>query len=149
MSSFTRFDATLKVEYLLDESKNEGKDVWRVLEGFKYYLDDPTSDYAIVPHGFITDMASIPRLFWSWLPPTGQYGQAAVLHDYLCETALIQNSKEQTFYQISRKQADDILLEAMKVIGVNRFVSYVIYGAVRLWALTRQLSKKLSLSKMS
>src|SRR5437868_748210 len=37
----------------------------------------------VVPAGFVTDFASIPRAFWSGMSPHGQYSRAAVLHDYL------------------------------------------------------------------
>lgn len=33
---------------------------------------------------FLTDLASVPRLFWILLPPSGAYENAAVLHDWLC-----------------------------------------------------------------
>src|SRR5262249_18421752 len=36
-----------------------------------------------VPIGFVTDFASIPRMFWSALRPDGLYAYAAVVHDYL------------------------------------------------------------------
>ena len=35
-----------------------------------------------VPKGFATDFASIPRVFWSWLPPIGRYGVPAIVHDW-------------------------------------------------------------------
>ena len=35
------------------------------------------------PKGFVTDLASIPRVFWSALRPDGLYAYAAILHDYL------------------------------------------------------------------
>lgn len=37
-----------------------------------------------IPAGFRTDLASVPRVFWSVLPPFGDYAPAAVLHDALC-----------------------------------------------------------------
>lgn len=36
-----------------------------------------------VPRGFVTDLASVPRLFWMALPPCGNYTPAAVVHDYI------------------------------------------------------------------
>ena len=35
-----------------------------------------------VPAYFVTDFASIPRIFWSIFPTDGKYAYAAVLHDY-------------------------------------------------------------------
>src|SRR5215216_1525948 len=36
-----------------------------------------------VPEGFVTDFASIPRIFWSALRPDGLYTYPAIVHDYL------------------------------------------------------------------
>src|SRR5215217_6020711 len=36
-----------------------------------------------VPEGFVTDFASIPRVFWSALRPDGLYTYPAIVHDYL------------------------------------------------------------------
>lgn len=37
-----------------------------------------------IPDGFETDLASVPRIFWAFLPPSGVYERAAVLHDFGC-----------------------------------------------------------------
>jgi len=77
-----------------------------------------------VPIGFITDGASIPRLFWSFVgsPFTGLYRRAALIHDYLYAT---QTTK--------RSYADRIFLEAMKDLGVSWWKRRVMYLAVRGW----------------
>ena len=36
-----------------------------------------------VPAGFVTDLASVPRIFWSIFRPDGEYAHAAIIHDYL------------------------------------------------------------------
>lgn len=33
------------------------------------------------PAGMTTDLASVPTVFWAWLPPDGPYGKAAGIHD--------------------------------------------------------------------
>lgn len=73
-----------------------------------------------VPAGFKTDLASIPRFFWRVLPPVGRYDKAAVVHDYLYQ-----------FNGVTRKQADDVLLEGMRVLGVPGWQCNVIYAGVR------------------
>ncbi len=74
----------------------------------------------MVPVGFTTDFASIPRIFWIVLPKWGKYGNAAVIHDYL-------------YYdqKLTRKEADDVLLEAMGVLEVPQWQRCSIYRAVR------------------
>lgn len=74
----------------------------------------------VVPKGFVTDFASIPRLFWSALPPDGEYAYAAVVHDYLYWS--------QTR---SREEADDILKIAMEDFKVGTVKAGAIYAAVR------------------
>lgn len=74
----------------------------------------------VVPRGFVTDFASIPRAFWSGYLPTGPYQWAAVVHDYLYwEQAT------------SREEADDIFLEAMTQSGVKPADRTIIYHSVR------------------
>lgn len=73
-----------------------------------------------VPKGFVTDLASIPRIFFSALRPDGEYAYAAVVHDYLYWT--------QTR---SRDEADDILKIAMEDFKVGTVTVGAIYTAVR------------------
>jgi Protein of unknown function (DUF1353) len=82
----------------------------------------PRTGVVSVPGGFITDLASIPRLFWNILPPFGKYTEAAVIHDYLYRTHLT-----------SRAVADRTLLEGMRLCHVSRWQRVVIYVAVRLF----------------
>jgi uncharacterized protein DUF1353 len=74
-----------------------------------------------VPTGFVTDFASIPRLFWSMLRPDGEYAYAAVIHDFLYWT--------QTR---SREEADSIFLLAMKDFDIAEVTVTTIYDAVRI-----------------
>jgi hypothetical protein len=73
-----------------------------------------------VPKGFVTDFASIPRVFWSALRPDGKYAYAAVVHDYLYWTQLR-----------SRDEADDIFKMAMEDFEVGTLTSGALYQAVR------------------
>lgn len=95
-----------------------------------YFLTAPISwtpnvgqeEYAAVsvPTGFVTDLTSIPRAFWSLLRPDGEYVYAAVVHDYLYWT--------QTR---SREEADKILKFAMEDFDIHALTVGTIYGAVR------------------
>jgi uncharacterized protein DUF1353 len=75
----------------------------------------------VVPVGFVTDLASIPRAFWSALRPEGRYAYAAVVHDYLYWT--------QTR---DREEADRILKIAMEDSKVKWAIMEPVYEAVRL-----------------
>lgn len=95
---------------------------WRIHRELKYDIGDLNSgDSVIVPEGFITDFASVPRPFWLIFPPDGKYTAAAVVHDYLYHT--------QTR---TRKESDLIFLEAMEVLEVPWIKRKLMYRAVRL-----------------
>lgn len=115
MSSFT---TPLVVEPLDDGRR------WRVRESFSYYTDvaDAPEWLIVVPVGFDTDFASIPRVFWALLPPTGRYGKAAVVHDYLYRCTAW-----------PRAVCDRVFREAMEVLGVSWLTRHALYRAVRLW----------------
>ena len=74
-----------------------------------------------VPTYFVTDFASVPRLFWSALPPDGQYAYAAVVHDYLYW--------EQ---DLPRDISDDILKMLMSDFRVPSVEAFAIYNGVRI-----------------
>ncbi|EAO2871951.1 DUF1353 domain-containing protein [Salmonella enterica] len=95
---------------------------WRVHEPFAFYLSNDNSDVIEVPAGFITDLATVPRIFWIMLPPDGKYAKAAIIHDYLYDNALR-----------TKKEADLIFLDGMTVLGVPRWKRTIMYCAVRLF----------------
>ena len=114
MSSFTK---PLEGRYL-------GNNRWKLTKPFEYYTQDG-KDIIKVPIGFITDGASIPRIFVSitgghW---SGKFGSAAVIHDYLYSIQIF-----------TRKKTDKIFLEAMKVLGVSWLKRKTMYYAVRIGA---------------
>ena len=59
--------------------------IWYLKKPISWRPGDGQSRYppVVVPTGFVTDLASIPRVFWSVLRPDGEYAYAAVIHDYL------------------------------------------------------------------
>ena len=74
-----------------------------------------------VPKGFVTDLASIPRVFWSLLRPDGNYAYAAILHDFLYWTQ-----------SRPREVADDIIRRSMLDFHVDPKTVAVIYEGVSL-----------------
>jgi len=120
MSSFT---TPLVVEYTDGEA-------YKIMQAFDYYVTSPEEgDLIRVPAGFVTDFASIPRIFWNILPPTGKYGKAAVIHDYI----YVMGGKIPHATKVYTKlDADNIFRDAMQALGVNWFVRNIMYRAVRL-----------------
>lgn len=129
MSSFTRFNAGLSLRFL-GRSCDGRNDVWKLNEGFEFYLEKDKNSFIRVPEGFITDGASVPRLFWLLLPPWGEYGQAAVLHDYLLEGGLVHNETEKVSFIVKRDVARKYFYDAMKVVKVRRWRRYLMIGGV-------------------
>ncbi|EBS8367500.1 DUF1353 domain-containing protein [Salmonella enterica subsp. diarizonae serovar 50:z:-] len=84
---------------------------WRVYEPFEFYLSDDNSD-----------IISVPRVFWSVMPPDGKYAKAAIIHDYMYDNALR-----------TKQEADLIFLDGMVVLGVPKWKRTVMYWAVRMF----------------
>ncbi len=125
----SRFTEPLVVTPLPD-----GK-TWVLLSEFGYEVgEEGSGDVINVNIGFHTDFASVPRLFWIFLPRWGKYGNAAVIHDYLyCEQSR------------SRKHSDEIMLEGMVVLEVSFIKRYAIFWGVRLggwWGWWRNQPKR-------
>lgn len=140
LTAFEDFDATMAMAYDEAASNFCHHDYWAVTEGFRYYFDDASkTTYVDVPVGYLSDGASVPRLFWWLLPPQGDYGQAAVLHDYLCEH--LTQVKHGVTVPITRVQADDALRDAMVALGVPRWKRNVMFIAVAVYAKVLRISQ--------
>lgn len=88
-------------------------------ESVNVYLDDIE---IIIPQSFDTDLASIPRWYWSILAPNNTKLVApAILHDYLYSCS----------EYFDRKEADEILYTALLNNGVSNFTAMEMYIAVR------------------
>ncbi|EFS21536.1 hypothetical protein FSBG_01033 [Fusobacterium gonidiaformans 3-1-5R] len=94
-----------------------------VLEDFEYPMKHRV---IFVPKHFITDLSSIPRIFWNFYPPFGLYTLASIIHDFLY-------SKEGSKQVQSRKEADEIFLTIMEETGVSWYTRILFYYAVRLF----------------
>ena len=89
---------------------------WCLIEEFKFEYEDIIFT---IPKGFITDGASVPKIFWNILSPWGIYSPAAVAHDWLY------------YSQTTTKDfADDMLMAGMKKLGTSALECNIIYGAV-------------------
>lgn len=95
-------------------------DIWRVASPLVW--DSGRNDRLIVPEGFETDLASIPRLLRNlpFLDPNGISRRPAVLHDWLYH------------FGKDRLQADSVLRDALLFEGASRLVAQVFYAGVRL-----------------
>lgn len=78
-----------------------------------------------VPAYFVTDLASIPRWYWSVLAPSySSIVYPAILHDYFysCRDT-----------HVSRRFADDVFYASLLSEGISKFTAIKMYLAVRLF----------------
>ena len=76
-----------------------------------------------IPAGFVSDLASIPRLFWRILPRFGPWCEAAVVHDWLCRHG-----------GIARPLADRVFLELLRRARVRAVPRGLLYAGARIGA---------------
>ena len=103
------FLAPLRLEKLLG-------DQWQVLERFDAMIDGKVHS---VPAGYVTDLASVPRMPLAYLLAGGRAPKSAVLHDHLYET------------RAGRDFADHVFLAAMKAEGVPSWIAKAMDWGVR------------------
>jgi hypothetical protein len=122
-----RFTGELVLVVLNDKTHpvvRDGRTLWGLQRSISYRTDIGGAGVITVPAGFVTDLASIPRLVSGALPPDGPWAQAAVIHDALYFTSggrdlwhgrrVIDRATPYT-----RAEADDILREAMADLNVG------------------------------
>lgn len=91
---------------------------WVLEKDFVYVTND--GGVIEVPAGFVTDLASIPRVFHAVIPVNGKHRKAAVVHDWLYVSQIM-----------SRAESDKVFLKAMEESGVRWSLRWVMYSAVR------------------
>lgn len=124
---------TMDIRYDYVASDRLGRDYWRVVNTFRFYsLFEGERYYALVPSGFLTDGATIPRFLWWLFPPWGRYGQAAALHDCLCEHPQLYN--DAVIHTVSRKYVDRVFYDVMLFVGVPKWKAKLMYLGVRCYA---------------
>jgi hypothetical protein len=115
MSTFT---TPLQVE-CLDDGRH-----YRLLAEFDF-ASEVLERIIRVPFGFVTDFASVPRVLWALIPPTGRYSKAAVIHD------LAYQCPEMITPIITRLQGDRLLLEGMCALRTGWLTRWLIFWGVR------------------
>lgn len=107
------------------EAHSAGRAQW-VLRSELHFRSDILGPL-LVPAGFRTDCASVPRVpFAYWLAGDTAHA-SAVLHDYLYR-----------HHPCTKRQADDVFAEAMRAEGVRWWRAQLMYHAVRLFGSRRR-----------
>ena len=97
-----------------DYTYKTGEDIHFVVDDHKY----------TIPKGFETDLASIPRWYWTFLSPQySAFVTPSIIHDYFyrCDT------------HKSRKFADEVLFYSLKEKGISNYTASMFYVAVRIF----------------
>lgn len=163
MSSFTRPPVYESIP---------GKRIKRIVRPFRYYpIEKHVGPYVLVPQGFLTDGASIPR----WIQPLigsgpfdGAYDAAAIVHDRLYQSLgrfwadvdqanlylsydpsakIIAHRGTSCVLELNRRACDKILLEGCRILGgdtLSNTLRYnVMYAGVRVggWIPWRKYAK--------
>lgn len=116
----SRFTGPLRIELSETEQRHA-----TLLEPLIWERDfKGSNDVVNVPIGFGSDGVTVPRIFWSILPPWGHPAtRAAVLHDWLLTL------------DGDRADADKQFFLALKAVGVNKFLANICYFGVRICSL--------------
>lgn len=116
------------IEHVPDRSR------WIVQKPLQYLSPDNLS--VVVPQGFETDLASIPRLFWALIPKSDKHiVEGSIVHDYLYTGAMP---------SVTRAVADRTLRQACKDMGAPGWYSWGVWAAVRIgghWSWVRDHKK--------
>ena len=99
--------------------------LFRLLRDLRYKTMDGA--VYVVPQGFISDLGSIPRVFWNIISPSN-FVSAYILHDWLCNADWI-----------GRSDANKILYEALKLSHCSQWKASAIYWACQAYAFVMRI----------
>lgn len=116
----SKFLTRLEVE-LVCEGCNAGRGQWRLTAPL-VYRSDVADDTFVVPVGFSTDFASVPRLVIAFALVGDTAHEASCVHDLLYTT-----------HEVCRRVADAVLREAAVVSNVPRWRAWMLWAGVRLF----------------
>ena len=92
----------------------------------------------IVPAGFRTDFASVPRPLVWLLPRYGAYTKSAILHDHLCQSKEVNRADADGMFRRSMRELDVPFVRRWMMwaaVRLNSHLSHAGLGQVGIWAL--------------
>jgi len=106
----------LRLEY-------EDNNLWKVIEKYEWH-SKRLDRWLVIPPGFLTDLASIPRLFLP-IVDDDELAEAGTIHDHLY--------RQPTLYRgVTRRQMDRVMVDKMKEDGVSWWKRRLVYVGLRL-----------------
>lgn len=86
----------------------------------------------IVPAGFSTDFASVPRFLSALVPISGTWDRAAVVHDWLCAQLWIRaHGGKDMVPAVSPADADGLFRRMLRELGVPVVLRWLFWAGVR------------------
>ena len=99
-----------------------GHERWEVIRPLQYRIHD--GRLIVVPVGYRTDLASVPRLAWRIVPRDhDQARRPAVVHDHIYTDLT---------HRFTKAEADRIFYDARLEEGMHKPLAWLMYCAVRL-----------------
>lgn len=105
--------------------RSNGAEEWELLEPLAYR---GRRQRFVVPAGFRTDLATVPRVVVWLVPRWGLYTRAAVLHDWLCTEGIGTRA-------VSARDADGLFRRVLRESGVPVVRRWLMWCGVRWGAL--------------
>lgn len=92
-------------------------------------LDIQLSDGTIIyiPRGFIWDLSSVPRIFWSLFPTDGDFEIGVIIHDYLYRTQI----KSKEFADLEMYKWSKVMSGTHNKRSARNFDNYTRYKIVK------------------
>ena len=111
----------------------DDEDSYFILIAPLIYYSELLGGEIVVPEGYRTNFASIPRIFQNIIQVNGKHRRPACVHDFLCD--------HKKLFGMPQGFADKIFREAMCVVDVEYVESAVMYRMVRRYQITAAFLK--------
>ena len=87
---------------------------------FFLLIEDCKYGEIIIPKGFYTDFATVPKILWWLIPPHCKAAMPAVVHDYTCQYAIW-----------PRNKCDAVFMQLLKETKMPKWQYYTMFLFVR------------------
>ena len=92
------------------------------LEQIEFYIEiNGVRKNFFVPQFYKSDLASIPRILWTVIPPFGKYNKAGLCHDFMYEGVVSRSEADLGFKQLLIANDVNIILANLMFLGVRLF----------------------------
>lgn len=126
------------------DEKPDGRVIYRLTQDYIYDWEKDGNHYRLIIHeGFETDIASIPRIVWTFsgFLPDGLHRPAALIHDYLYQNRGLPLPGSYQVHQDgrwqnldvtwTRQECDKLFARIMREAGTGKIKRRLMYLSVR------------------